>query len=735
MRKRSAFRPQESAGKRTTSPVSAGDLLGPVAVGAVLAILILLPFLLGKVEVKDQTTHLPHLILHALLGGGLTALWLRTARRKGREGERERGREGALGPFQGPLLAWIGFSALSCYTSVNRYVSLIETVRWVDGVLLAWLIAQAAPRTGLPLLWLAPVVAGAAVALLGWREYLESVLWQHDSAHRIFATFYNNNCLAAWLLVVLPLAAGLIGTLGDQHPAAAYLAARQVERPALKLRILAGLGVGLLLSALLLTQSKGGFLGFLGSALAFLGGLKLAGRLTFQRRWIWGGLLGGAVLAGWVAGSPLGHRFISAYTTEKHSALHRLLTWQGTWRMIQAHPLVGTGPATFPYAYPQYAAASFTAQAHNTFLQIPAEMGLGALAAFLWLLGVMGRECVRAARHREEATRALLGAAGLAALAGLILHNLVDYGWSVPAVRLTWLTLVGLVAAARPRPAGADGPQGTRFRGALSPLWGAVLFLLLSVPLVQATMAERWTALGRQRWREGAVASAIQALEKAVAWTPANGDAYRELAMGLFARSQARGGEADYRRALQLLERAMALQPTFGRNYYLRGRYQALRGQDKEALVWYQQAVNRDPLNTQIWLRLAETHEKLGHFGEAERSYQRIVEIQEGPVGQANPTPEYRFDSRYGEALVALGRLAQRRGETPAAQEWLRRGVQALDRFLQQQAKTQRLLDQIRSPEDKQHLWELFGYEPQEAERIRKLRQAAEALRESLSKR
>jgi len=715
-----------------------------------LAVLILLPFLLGKVEVGHQTLHRPSLVLHALLGVGFVALLVRTGRGKkgpegkarrgqGKAGEGEPGRLGALGPFLPPLLAWVALSALSCSTSVNRYVSLIATLRLLDGVLLAWLMAQAAPRTRLLLLGLAPVLAGAAVALLGWREYLESVLWRQDPGHCIFATFYNNNCLAAWLLVVLPLAAGLAGTLQDSHPAVAYLKARQVAHPGLKLRALAGLGVGLLFTALLLTQSKGGFLGFLGAALAFLGGLKGSGRLTLHRRLIWRGFLGAGLLAGAVAVSPLGHRFVKAFTTEKHSALHRLLTWQGTWQMVRANPLLGTGPGTFPYAYPQYARGSFTAQAHNTFLQLPAEMGLGALAAFLWLLFAVGRECGRAARDRQDSTRALLGTAGLAATAGLVLHNLVDYGWSVPAVRLTWLALIGLVAATRPRPPDSPTLPHSPFPFSIlqSPFslpLGGGLFLLLSVPLLQAAMAEHWMALGQRRWQQGAVASAIRALEKAIAWAPGNGDAYRELALGLFARSQAQDSEADYRRALELLERAMALQPTFARNYYLRGRYPALRGRDREALEWYQRAAAYDPLNTQIWLRLAEAQEKLGHFAEAERAYRRVVEIQEGPVGQANPTPEYRFDPRYGEALVALGRLARQRGDAAAARNWLRRGCAALDRFLQQQAGTQRLLEQVRSPEEKQRLGELFGHDPQEVERLRRLRQAAEAWRESLAK-
>jgi O-antigen ligase/tetratricopeptide (TPR) repeat protein len=716
----------------------------------VLAVLVLLPFLLGKVDVSDQTTHRPHFIIHVLLYLGLGAVLIRTYHVSRITYHVSR--------LEVPLAALVLLSALSCLTSVNRYVSVVATLRLLDGALLAWLVAQVTPRTRLQVLWLAMAGVGAVVAMMGVREYLESVLWQHDPQHKIFATFFNNNCLAAWLLLVLPLAVGLIWTLDDRHPVVAGLAAREVAYPAVKLRMLALLVVGLLLAALFLTQSKGGFLGFVGAAVAFIVGLKWAGRLTFNLRFILGGLLVLVLLGGLVARSPLGHRFAKMLAGEKHSTIHRLLTWQGTGRMFLAHPLLGTGPGTFEYAYPQYAAGSFTAQAHNTFLQTAAEMGVGALGAFLWLLFAVGRECVRAARTQEDPLRALAGTAGLAALTGLVLHNLVDYGWSVPAVRLTWLALAGLVVATRSemeRPAASRGghfpfgpirlirpiyPTGFHFPFSISAIILALL-LLLSVPLLRAAVAEHWLAIGPRLWSEGAAASSIRALEKAIAWAPGNGDAYRELAKCLFTRSQGqgrRGGASvpapgDYRRALVLLEQAIARQPTFARNYYLLGYYHEAEDEEEEALRWYSRAVEYDPLSIQVWLRLAQTQEKQGREREAEAAYRRVVEIQEGPVGQTNPIPEYRVEDvlRYGEALVALGRLAQAQGKSAAARKLLQRGVDALDQFLQWQANVERMLKQESSPEKRQDLNRIYRYDPQEAERVRVLREEAEAWKEA----
>jgi len=64
----------------------------------------------------------------------------------------------------------------------------------------------------------------------------------------------------------------------------------------------------------------------------------------------------------------------------------RIEIYRGAVQMIKEHPLVGVGYDLFPAKLVNYWSKGATFDAHNTYLLIGAEMGLPALAVFLWLL-------------------------------------------------------------------------------------------------------------------------------------------------------------------------------------------------------------------------------------------------------------------------------------------------------------------------------------------------------------
>ena len=67
--------------------------------------------------------------------------------------------------------------------------------------------------------------------------------------------------------------------------------------------------------------------------------------------------------------------------------------------MIKDHPLLGVGPANVKEAYAIYkkqdAPRSRPPHLHNNAVQLWAERGILGLAAYLLLLGLVLRECVR----------------------------------------------------------------------------------------------------------------------------------------------------------------------------------------------------------------------------------------------------------------------------------------------------------------------------------------------------
>jgi O-antigen ligase len=117
-----------------------------------------------------------------------------------------------------------------------------------------------------------------------------------------------------------------------------------------------------------------------------------------------------------------------------------------TVHMIQDHPWTGVGLGTWPTVYPRYAIVDFGVfanQAHNDWLQWTAEGGLpfGLLMAgvFFW--------CARAG------FRSIWGLGAIAVL----LHALVDYPFSRPALGSWTVLIIAMLASARELPITSGG--------------------------------------------------------------------------------------------------------------------------------------------------------------------------------------------------------------------------------------------------------------------------------------
>jgi len=91
-----------------------------------------------------------------------------------------------------------------------------------------------------------------------------------------------------------------------------------------------------------------------------------------------------AVAYVWQAGDIMRNRAktIKEYETES-SAATRLEAWSAAINMIENHPLIGVGIASFGAAFPDYSIHT-PREAHNTFFQITAESGL--IAGLMYLL-------------------------------------------------------------------------------------------------------------------------------------------------------------------------------------------------------------------------------------------------------------------------------------------------------------------------------------------------------------
>lgn len=186
----------------------------------------------------------------------------------------------------------------------------------------------------------------------------------------------ETNYFAANLVLVIPIAFSV--------------AAAHVDPAKRRLWAIAG---GVLVLALYLTSSRGGFLGLVVAGVAF----------AYRRRGAGGavGLL--AVLMIAMLPTSIGERTLATFTgaesevagLEQSNRAHTALFWAGL-RMIADQPLTGVGPQNFKDLSIDYAPELARAYiAHNSYLELAAETGLPVLGLFLLMawhaLRVLGR--------------------------------------------------------------------------------------------------------------------------------------------------------------------------------------------------------------------------------------------------------------------------------------------------------------------------------------------------------
>ncbi|MFM8525458.1 MAG: IctB family putative bicarbonate transporter [Cyanobacteriota bacterium] len=262
-----------------------------------------------------------------------------------------------------------------------------------------------------------------------------------DGTVRIYSTLDNPNLLAGYLLPILPLAVvALLRWTSLSH----------------RLFALASLSLGSV--ALLLTSSRGGWLGMV----AALGTISLLLVLRQTRHWptLWRRLFpvlllmaAAAVLVlAFTHVEPLRVRLLSLFSGRQDSSNNfRINVWLAALEMIQDRPWLGIGPGNtaFNLVYPLYQQPKFNAlSAYSIPLELAVEAGLPGLLAGLGLLFSSLRAGL--GQLRADGAMALPALAAVAAIVGLGVQGLTDTIFFRPEVQLIgWFCLATLAASRR----------------------------------------------------------------------------------------------------------------------------------------------------------------------------------------------------------------------------------------------------------------------------------------------
>ncbi len=319
-------------------------------------------------------------------------------------------------PLKYPLILFCLALIISLVFSSNKINSFKELYKYINGLCLFLTAASLSYNDKIKVIR-AIVFSGFIISLLaiyqyffGFRHILDYISKEgitnpftldYIQRKRAFFPFVTPNILGGYLAMIIPLA--------FTHKNKIWL-------------------IISISFALLLTQSLGVFLSlFLALSLYFYSESGLD-----KRRII---LLFGL-------SAIIGVFFILRSLTYKQhlqpifSTTMRLGYWKDTLEMINASPLTGVGIGNFNLIQSRYA--------HNSYLQIWAEMGILGIVSILWLIVAVFKSLFK--NIGKPPDKKLITGLIIANVVFLI-HNFIDFSFFLPEVSLIWWVLLGLLYA------------------------------------------------------------------------------------------------------------------------------------------------------------------------------------------------------------------------------------------------------------------------------------------------
>ncbi len=143
----------------------------------------------------------------------------------------------------------------------------------------------------------------------------------------------------------------------------------------------------------------------------------------------------------------------------------RLELARGSFDVWRRFPLLGSGLGTFPEAYPlvepeKMVGATWT-HAHNDPVELLATGGVLGAALVALALAALGRRLWRSADRGARSEDRAAGLAALGALASLGLHELLEFGLTIPANAVTLAVVCGAAAVVPRARTKAPAPEAS----------------------------------------------------------------------------------------------------------------------------------------------------------------------------------------------------------------------------------------------------------------------------------
>ena len=380
-------------------------------------------------------------------------------------------RRGSALALVAPVLAALGALGLLGLTQSLTALSVAPGLTrraamgwWAIALLLALASLVARQRGARRALLAAAVASAGFQAVYGWRQAVRAPgeIWGIAVAgpgSRLRGTYVNSDHLAILFEIMLAVAVGW-----------AWWAWRRSRRePRFERRWLLLLPPwlfwGACWAALFATGSRAAL------AAAVVGLVAQAVLLFGFRRRGWIPLtLVAVVLAGGltlVATNPnarLGRQLSTPFYEVVNN--HRFAVWAPALEIWRASPWIGSGLGTFEEVFPAAAPEELTARrwgrAHNDPLELLVTGGVLGLGTLVVALVLLARRLWAVYRRGATSADRATAFAALAALASVSVHELFDFGLTIPANAVVLTLLVGVAACASSGSEAGESPRPSR---------------------------------------------------------------------------------------------------------------------------------------------------------------------------------------------------------------------------------------------------------------------------------
>jgi O-antigen ligase len=239
---------------------------------------------------------------------------------------------------------------------------------------------------------------------------------------RAFGVFPDPHMLSFFLGMILPF------------PLAYFLL---VKKRQLSLFMVAAF----LFLVLLLTFSRGGYLGVLAALAAML---ILGWRFFDSGRKLKIAAAGFLILfVLLVFAQPVLDRFFSSFFLSEGSSIGRLAIWQRSWQVFLEHPFLGVGLGNFSKEFDPLATYRNPITSHNLYLDILTETGLFGLLVWILLLAGSFYQVWKFVKKNKELPFLALGLFG--SLAYFSIHSVFESAVFNPIIISFFLMILALV--------------------------------------------------------------------------------------------------------------------------------------------------------------------------------------------------------------------------------------------------------------------------------------------------